>query len=102
MKTKNVWEIFSEECPGVSEAYMKLSREINIGGALDEKTRCLILVGIFSTTRDPVALRHFVRMAFNAGATREEVESAALLAFNTGVTSAELSIPLILEVEKQA
>ncbi|HUS78971.1 MAG TPA: carboxymuconolactone decarboxylase family protein [Patescibacteria group bacterium] len=96
--SKSVWQIFSEECPDAADAYIKLSSAINKDSALDEKTRCLILVGIYSTTRDPVALRHFTRMAFNAGASKEEIQAAALLAFNTGVSSAELSIPLIKEV----
>ena len=96
--SKNVWEIFNEECPEVAEAYIKLSSAINKDGVLDEKTRNLILIGIYSTTRDSVALRHFTTMAFNAGASKEEIQAAALLAFNTGVSSAELSIPLIKEV----
>ncbi len=101
MSGKNVWEIFNEECPSVAEAYVKLSNEINKDNILDEKTTYLILVGIFSTTRDPVALRHFVRTAFNAGATKKEIQTAALLAFNVGVSSAELSIPIIQEVENE-
>lgn len=101
MSGKNVWEIFNEECPTVAEAYVKLANEINKDNILDEKTTCLILVGIYSTTRDPVALRHFVRMAFNAGATKKEIQTAALLAFNVGVSSAELSIPIIQEVEQE-
>jgi alkylhydroperoxidase/carboxymuconolactone decarboxylase family protein YurZ len=96
--SKSVWEIFSKECPGVAEAYIKLSSAINEGNVLDEKTRNLILIGIYSTTRDPVALRHFTRMAYNAGASKKEIQAAALLAFSTGVSSAELSIPLIKEV----
>ena len=96
--SKSVWEIFNEECPEVAEAYIKLSSTINKDGVLDEKTRNLVLIGIYSTTRDPVALRHFTTMAFNAGASKEEIQAAALLAFNTGVSSAELSIPLIKEV----
>jgi alkylhydroperoxidase/carboxymuconolactone decarboxylase family protein YurZ len=67
---------------------------------LDEKTRNLILIGIYSTTRDPLALKHFTRMAFGSGASKKEIQAAALLAFNTGVSSAELSIPLIKEVEE--
>jgi hypothetical protein len=63
--SKNVWEIFNEECPGVAEAYIKLSSAINRDNVLDEKTRNLILIGIYSTTRDPVALRHFTRLAFS-------------------------------------
>ncbi len=101
MPQKNVWEIFMEECPNVAEAYLKLSKEIAVHGGLDEKTRCLILVGIFSTTRDPIALRHYIGLATKAGATKKEIEAAALLAFNTGVTNAELSIPLISELLKK-
>ena len=72
-------------------------REANLGGVLSEKTRNLILVGIFSTTRDPGALRHFVGEALKAGASKREIEAAALLPFSIGVSSAELSIPLILD-----
>ncbi len=96
--SKNVWEIFNEECPEVAEAYTNLSSAINKDSVLDEKTKNLILIGIYSTTRDPIALRHFTMMAFNASASKEEIQAAALLAFNTGVSSAELSIPLIKEV----
>lgn len=98
MSGKSVWEIFSEECPGVAEAWIKLSQEANIGGALDEKTIALIRVGIYSTTRDPIALRHFVRVALQAGATKQEVQAASLLAFGTGVSSAEMAIPIIKEM----
>ena len=98
--SKSVWEIFNEECPEAAQAYVKLSEAINKDDVLDEKTRSLILVGIFSTTRDPVALGHFTRVAFGAGASKKEIQAAALLAFNTGVSSAELSIPLIKEVEE--
>ena len=101
MSGKNVWKIFNDECPNVAEAYVKLSSEINKDNILDEKTKCLILVAIYSTTRDPVALRHFIQMAFNAGAIKKEIQTAALLAFHVGVSSAELSIPIILEVEQE-
>jgi alkylhydroperoxidase/carboxymuconolactone decarboxylase family protein YurZ len=101
MTEKNVWEIFSKECPGVSEAYMKLSQAISAHGGLDEKTRLLILIGIYSTTRDPVALRHFVSIALKTGIPKKQIESAALLAFNAGVTNAELAIPLIEEMAKE-
>jgi len=101
MPEKSVWEIFCTECPGVSDAYMKFSQAITAHGGLDEKTRLLILVGIYSTTRDPVALRHFVGLAFKAGIPKNQIESAALLAFNTVVTNAELAIPIIEDVAKK-
>jgi alkylhydroperoxidase/carboxymuconolactone decarboxylase family protein YurZ len=98
MSGKNPWQIFNEECKGVADAYQQLMREANFGGVLPEKTRFLILVGIYSTTRDPGALRHFVQEAIKAGASKREIEAAALLPFSTGVSSAELSIPLIVEI----
>ena len=98
MSGKNPWQIFSEECKGVADAFQQLMKEANFGGALNEKTRFLILVGIFSATRDPGALRHFIVQAMKAGASKREIEAAALLPFNIGVSSAELSIPLIQEI----
>jgi len=92
---KNPWLIFCEECGGVAEAYQKMMAEATFGGVLNEKTRLLILVGIYSTTRDPVALRHFVGEAIKAGASKEEIKAAALLAFSAGISSAEMSIPII-------
>jgi hypothetical protein len=58
MSGQNVWEIFSNETPGVAEAWIKLSNAINIDGVLDDKTICLIKIGVYSTIRDPIALRH--------------------------------------------
>jgi len=99
MASKNVWQIFSEETPKVAEAWMNLSKEINISGVLDQRTALLVRIGIYSVTRDPVALRHFVGEAFKAGVSKKEIQAAALMAWGTGVTVAELAIPLIQEVE---
>lgn len=100
MTEKNVWQIFNEETPKVAEAWMKLSEAINIEGVLDLKTLYLIKIGIYAVTRDPVALKFYVNEAFKAGASKEEIQAAALLAWSTGVTVAELAIPLIQEVEE--
>jgi alkylhydroperoxidase/carboxymuconolactone decarboxylase family protein YurZ len=100
MKGKNVWQIFMDETPNVVKAWIELSKELNINGVLDEKTIILIKIGIFSVTRDPIALRHFVGEAFKAGISKEEIQAAALLAWNTGVTYSELALPLIQDVEE--
>ncbi len=99
MTTRNVWQVFSDETPGVAEAWMKMSNEINVDDVLDQKTTLLVRIGIYSVTRDPVALSHFVREAFKAGITKKEMQAAALQAWGTGVTFSELAIPLIKEVE---
>ena len=100
MTTRNVWQVFSEETPGVAEAWIKMSEEINVEGALDQRTTLLIRIGVYSVTRDPVALRHFVGEAFKAGVSKEEIQAAALQAWGAGVTFSELAIPLIREVEE--
>ena len=100
MTTKNVWQIFSEETHGAAEAWMNMSNEINVDGVLDQKTTLLIRIGIYSVTRDPVALSHFVREAFKAGVSKKEIQAAALQAWGAGVTFSELAIPLIKEVEE--
>jgi alkylhydroperoxidase/carboxymuconolactone decarboxylase family protein YurZ len=96
------WEIFMRERPEVVEAYRQLMKNINKNNVLDNKTMALIYVGIYSTIREAGALYHFVGEALKAGATKEEVEAAALLAFATGVSSAELSLPIILDLTKKS
>lgn len=97
MANKDVWTIFSDECPGVAEAYLKLFNEMNFDEALDQKTRALILIGINSATMDPLSTKFWVKQALRMGATRHEVEAAALLAWCRGVSSAEMSIPIIVD-----
>ncbi len=92
------WKIFMDERPDVVKAYQELMKQVNKNNALDDKTMALICVGIYSTVREAYALRHFVGEALKAGATKEQVQAAALLAFNMGVSSAELSLPIILEL----
>ena len=92
------WQVFVKERPEVVEAFQALMKEINKGNVLDKKTMELIYVGIYSTIREAGALRHHIREALKAGATKEEAEAAALLAFSTGVSSAEMSLPLILDL----
>jgi len=100
-KRINPWEVFMNERPDVAKSYQEMMRHANKNKVLDDKTMALIRVGIYSTLREAGALRHFVDEALKAGATKDEVEAAALQAFSTGVSSAELSIPIILElVEK--
>ncbi|MFH1821854.1 MAG: carboxymuconolactone decarboxylase family protein [Methanobacteriota archaeon] len=95
------WKIFMDERPDVVKAYQELMKNINKNNVLDDKTAALICVGIYSTIREAYALRHFVAEALKAGATKGEVQAAALLAFNYGVCSAELSLPIILELAEK-
>jgi alkylhydroperoxidase/carboxymuconolactone decarboxylase family protein YurZ len=94
----NPWEVFMEERPEVVKAYQEMMKQVNKDNVLDKRTMALVYVGIYSTIREAGALRHFASEALKAGATKEEVEAAALLAFSIGVSSAELSLPIILDL----
>jgi alkylhydroperoxidase/carboxymuconolactone decarboxylase family protein YurZ len=98
----NPWEVFVKERPEVVESFRQLMKNVNKNNILDNKTLALIYVGIYSTIREAGALYHFVGEALKAGATKEEVEAAALLAFGTGVSSAELSLPIILDLAQKS
>jgi alkylhydroperoxidase/carboxymuconolactone decarboxylase family protein YurZ len=98
----NPWEVFMEERPEVVKAYQEMMKQVNKNNVLDKKTMALIYVGIYSTIREAGGLRHFASEALDAGATKEEVEAAALLAFSTGVSSAELSLPIILDLAEKS
>jgi len=100
MTNKNVWEIFNNETPGIADAWMKMANAVNIDGVLDPKTVLLLRIAIYSNIRDPVALRHFVREAFNQGVSKKEIQAAAMMPWCIGVTLSELAIPLIKEVEE--
>ena len=83
------------------KAFQEMMKQINKDNVLDKKTMELISVGIYSTIREADALRHHISEALKAGATKEEVEAAALLAFSVGVSCAELSLPIILDLAKK-
>ena len=96
----NPFELFIKEKPKVVKAYQDLMKHINENDVLNKKTMSLIYVGIYSTIREAGALRHFASEAFKAGATKEEIEATSLLAFGIGVSSAEMSLPIILDLIK--
>ena len=100
MAKKDIWTVFSDECPEVASAYLNLFEAIRKTGNLDDKTLALVLVGINSTTRDPLSTRFWSRRALAAGASKKEVESASMLAWCQGLSSAEMSIPIIVDLEE--
>jgi len=99
MSKKDVWTVFSDECPEVASAYLNLFDAIKKTGELDDKTLSLVMVGINSAIRDPLSTRFWVRRALAAGASKREAEAASLLAWCQGLSSAEMSIPIIVDLE---
>lgn len=100
MARKNVWQIFQEETPGITDAWGQMSGAINVDGCLDEKTVILLRIAVYSAIRDPIAFRHFVGVAFKAGISKKEIQSAAMMAAGITVTYGEMAMPIIQEVEE--
>lgn len=96
-----LWKLLVKERPELVNAFHHLMDLVNRNNVLDKKTWALIYIGIFSTLRIPVNLRHFVDEAFKAGATKDEIMAAAFLALDLGIASAEMSLPIILDVAEQ-
>lgn len=74
---------FTEDYPGVAEAYEKLGSEVHNAGPLDEKTRSLIKLAISTGARFEGAVHSHTRKAIKAGATKEEIRHAVMLSLPT-------------------
>jgi len=70
---------FFERYPQVGKAYESLGEQVGAAGPLDEKTRCLVKLGISLGAGLEGAARSHAHKALEAGVTREELEHVALL-----------------------
>ncbi|AXC53660.1 MULTISPECIES: carboxymuconolactone decarboxylase family protein [Bacillus] len=81
--TKNpAFEKFKEEFPDVFINFSELYK--NVSSTLDEKTKQLVYLGILTAMRYAPAVRVHCRLALEAGATREEIKEAIMLAIPAG------------------
>ncbi len=74
---------FSSRFPDVVNAHSALGEATADAGPLDEKTRSLVSLGICLGAGLESAAKSHVRRAIEAGATREELEHAAILGIGT-------------------
>jgi 4-carboxymuconolactone decarboxylase len=73
-------EVLREVAPEVADAFLAMRAVIEESGPLDEKTRALIVCGAFVAANNEAGFRSHYRRALAAGATRDEVQQAVLLA----------------------
>ncbi len=71
---------FKKEFPGAWQAYEKLKDACDQGGSLDAKTVELIKIGISTAMRHEGGVVAHISQAKKAGATREEIYHAILVA----------------------
>lgn len=74
---------FFERYPQVGAAYESYGEAVGQAGPLDEKTRCLVKLGISVGAGLEGAARSHAHKALQAGATREEIAHVAVLAAPT-------------------
>jgi AhpD family alkylhydroperoxidase len=77
------FETFRARFPAIHRAYEALGGAAHEAGPLDPKTRELVKLGVAIGLRAEGAVRSHAGRAREAGATREEVEHAVLLAITT-------------------
>ncbi|QNN25205.1 carboxymuconolactone decarboxylase family protein [Planctomycetales bacterium ZRK34] len=82
-KLPKTFQQFTERFPELAAAHQQIGQTVDQIGPLDDKTRCLIKIGICVGGGLESALRSHVRRATQAGATREEIEQAIMLGMNT-------------------
>jgi alkylhydroperoxidase/carboxymuconolactone decarboxylase family protein YurZ len=87
----NAFQVFLEEAPGHAAAWMEAVRGLDAVDALDKKTGELAYLAVLAALRMESGVPFHVKMAKQAGASRDEVISAVLIglpAAGTGVTQA--------------
>ncbi|GAB4255920.1 carboxymuconolactone decarboxylase family protein [Deferrisoma sp.] len=100
---KNRIEELGKELPEVVGAFFGLHEAVTQAGALDRKTKRLIMVGIAVKERCEACIRAHVTAALEEGATRAEILEAASAAILMGggpaaATTATVLVDLLDEL----
>lgn len=74
---------FTRRFPAVVDAHTAMGKAVDATGPLDGKTRELVKIGVCLGMGLESATKSHARRAWQAGATREEIEQAILLGMNT-------------------
>lgn len=78
-----IYERFTDEYRGIEEAYQNLGAAVHEAGPLDDRSRCLVKLGIAIGAESEGAIRSHVRKAFDSGISRQEIEHSILLSLTT-------------------
>ena len=78
-----VYQEFKQQFPEVAKAYDALAASCHQWGALDEKTRRLIKLGIAVGLSSEGGVRSHARRALEEGISPDELRHAVLMAFTT-------------------
>lgn len=91
------FQTFLKETPDHASAWGKMVGELNSANVLDNKTKALVYIGILAALGLESGLPYHVQGAKEAGATKEEVLHAALMALPPAGHKVTQMLPVIVE-----
>ena len=75
----NAFTVFSKEAPDFAAAWMKLVQELSEANSLDYKTKNIAYIAVLAALNRVNGIPFHVKMAKDAGVTKEEIISAILV-----------------------
>jgi alkylhydroperoxidase/carboxymuconolactone decarboxylase family protein YurZ len=82
-KISTAFQVFQKEAPHHARAWGSMINEMNEANQLDVKTSSLVYIGILAALGMESGLPFHVAMARDAGASRDEIISAIMMALPT-------------------
>lgn len=82
MDTKNVsnaFQVFLQEAPEQSKAWMEVVQKLDTASSLDKKTEEIAYIAVMAAVGLESGIPFHVKMAKEQGATRDEIKSAVLI-----------------------
>jgi len=103
MTEKNPYEIFQKECPELAERFNNLVEVQRSLKGLDPKTKQLINIAIQTATKNSRGVKFHAIMAYQAGATKDEIIGAVVMNLHlTGLVTVLECLPAALKGVEEA
>jgi alkylhydroperoxidase/carboxymuconolactone decarboxylase family protein YurZ len=93
----NAFQTFLEQAPGHAGAWMEAVQRLEDAGALDKKTGELAYLAVLAALRLESGVPFHVKLAKQAGATRDEVISAILIGLPAAGNAVTQSLPAAIQ-----
>ena len=93
----DAFKAFREEAPEHAEAWMKLVQGLSSASALDHRTHNIAYLSVLAALRRINGIPFHVKMAKKAGASREEIISAILVALPAAGHVVTEALPIAIE-----
>lgn len=100
MNTKNVsdaFQVFLQEAPEHSKAWMEAVQKLDVASSLDKKTEEIAYIAVMAAVGLESGIPFHVKMAKEHGATRDEIKSAILIGLPAAGNTVIKALPIALE-----